>query len=212
MRGVNNMSNGNTIQSVSLADGTLSPDLRVNYTFGLVLGVNEFQQEQEYLLQKAYLYNRAFQGYGTVSGLLVTADWQKGEEVLISVSPGMAIDQFGMPIVVRDAQCSRLTAWLKKQEAQQAGTIKNHRKHRRWEKGEKRDLRVYIIARYDEYADGKVPIAGQACSTSDTQPIYSRIHDSYTIDYSWDPPSLPAWESMRCFSQLMAHVRIKEDA
>lgn len=210
------MSNGNGVKSVSLADGTLSPDLRVNYTFGLVLGVNEFQQEQEYLLQKTYLYNRAFQGYGTVSGLHVTADWQKGEEVLITVSPGMAIDQFGMPIVVRDAQCARLTAWLKQQEAQQAGTMKKHRRkgekwERLWKMGKKRDLRVYIIARYDDYADGQVPIAGQACSTSDTQPIYSRVHDSYTIDFSWDPPSLPAWESVRCFSKLMAQVRIKED-
>lgn len=210
------MSNGNGVQSVSLADGTLSPDLRVNYAFGLVLGVNEFRQEQDYLLQKAYLYNRALQGYGTVSGLHVRADWQKGEEVLITVSPGMAIDQFGMPIVVRDAQCARLTAWLSKQEAQQAGTVGKHRRkgekwEHLWKMGEKRDLRVYIIARYEDYADGQVPIAGQACSTSDTQPIYSRIHDSYTIDFSWDPPSLPAWESVRCFSKLLAQVRFVDD-
>jgi hypothetical protein len=204
-----NMSNGSSVKSVSLADGTLSPDLRVNYTFGFVLGVNEFQQEQEYLLQKAYLYNRAFHGYGTISGLHVTAKWLKGEEVEVTVSPGMAIDQFGIPIAVRDAQCARLTAWLKKQEAQKQGTIAEHRRDKGDDEGRKRHLRVYIIARYDDYPDGQVPIAGQACNSGDTEPISSRIRDSYTIDFSWDPPALPAWDSMRCFGKIMAQVRIK---
>lgn len=254
------MSNGNgVVKSVSLADGTLSPDLRVNYNFGLVLGVNEFKQEQEYFLQKGYLYNRAFEGYGTVSGLRVTAEWLKGEDVEITVGSGMAIDQFGRPIVVREAQCARLVAWLKRQEEKKKGIIEAHRpegrikkkeeRERREEKEEReeekhgtagkhhhegkkrpaegrdvdeyyeeeeeerdRDLRIYIIARYDDYSTGQVPIAGQACNTGDTDPIYSRIHDSYKIDFSWDPPAMPAWESVRCFAKMMARVRIQTHA
>ncbi|HET8853230.1 MAG TPA: hypothetical protein VFN02_11950, partial [Ktedonobacteraceae bacterium] len=299
------MSNGNGVKSVSLADGTLSPDLRVNYNFGLVLGVNEFKQEQEYFLQKDYLYNRAFEGYGTVSGLRVTAEWLKGEDVQITVGSGMAIDQFGRPIIIREAQCARLVAWLKRQEEKKKGIIEDHRpesrkkkkeererqeekeeerrehrassqhqhggqgsaakghvepaqqqqaekkgsdkahtesaahkleekrrgggkrrhegKKRETEDGdideyydeeeeEERDLRVYVIARYDDYPDGQVPIAGQACNTGDTDPIYSRIHDSYNIDFSWDQPAMPAWESVRCFAKMMARVRISSDA
>jgi hypothetical protein len=245
------MSNGNgVVQSVSLADGTLGPDLRVNYNFGLVLGVNEFKQEQEYFLQKGYLYNRAFEGYGTVSGLRVTAEWLKGEDVEITVGSGMAIDQFGRPVVVREAQCARLVAWLKRQEEKKKGIIEAHRPEGREKKKEERerreereeekqgtarkhhhegkkrpaegrdvdeyyeeeeeerDLRIYIIARYDDYSTGQVPIAGQACNTGDTDPIYSRIHDSYKIDFSWDPPAMPAWESVRCFAKMMARVRI----
>src|SRR5712691_975262 len=212
------MSNGNGVKSVSLADGTLSPDLRVNYNFGLVLGVNEFKQEQEYFLQKDYLYNRAFEGYGTVSGLRVTAEWLRGEDVQITVGSGMAIDQFGRPIIMREAQCARLVAWLKRQEEKKKGIIEDHRpegrkkKKEEQERREERDLRVYIIARYDDYPVGQVPIAGQACNTGDTDPIYSRIHDSYNIDFSWDPPAMPAWESVRCFAKMMARVRIKVDA
>ena len=217
------MSNGNGVKSVSLADGTLSPDLRVNYNFGLVLGVNEFKQEQEYFLQKDYLYNRAFEGYGTVSGLRVTAEWLKGEDVQITVGSGMAIDQFGRPIIIRQAQCARLVAWLKRQEEKKKGIIEDHRPEGRKKKKEERerqeekeeeerDLRVYVIARYDDYPDGQVPIAGQACNTGDTDPIYSRIHDSYNIDFSWDPPAMPAWESVRCFAKMMARVRISSDA
>jgi hypothetical protein len=197
------MRNGNKVKSVSLADGTLSPDQRVNYEFGLVLGVNEFRQEQLYFLEKDYLYNRAFQGYGTVSGLDVTAKWLMGEEVEIDVSPGLAIDQFGRPIVVREAQCARLTAWLK---MQQADTIAAHRDD------DDRDLHVYIVARYDKYPDGQVPIAGQACNSGDTSPIYSRIHDSYIIDFSWDAPTMPAWDSVRCFAKMLAQVHIRGDA
>ena len=277
------MSNGNGVKSVSLADGTLSPDLRVNYNFGLVLGVNEFKQEQEYFLQRDYLYNRAFEGYGTVSGLRVTAEWLKGEDVEITVGSGMAIDQFGRPIVVREAQCARLVAWLKRQEEKKQGAIEDHRPEGRkkkkeeqerkeerqeerrehsaseqhqqgekkgsgkalsestaqkekqsthhhegkrrpeedsdideyfeeWEEEEERDLRVYIIARYDEYPVGQVPIAGQACNTGDTDPISSRIQDAYKIDFSWDPPTMPAWDSVRCFAKMMARVRIKAGA
>ncbi len=210
------MSNGNGVKSVSLADGTLSPDLRVNYNFGLVLGVNEFKQEQEYFLQKDYLYNRAFEGYGTVSGLRVTAEWLKGEDVQITVGSGMAIDQFGRPIIIREAQCARLVAWLKRQEEKKKGIIEDHRpegrKKEKEEQREERDLRIYIIARYDDYPVGQVPIAGQACNTGDTDPIYSRVHDSYNIDFSWDPPTMPAWESVRCFAKMMARVRIKANA
>jgi hypothetical protein len=190
-------------QSVSLADGTLSRNARVNYEFGLVLGVNEFRQEQDYFLHKDYLYNRAFQGYGTVSGLHVTAEPLPGKEVQITVSPGMAIDQFGRPIVVGSEECARLAAWLAKQEQQKQGTIDAHRDD---DTGE---LHVYIVASYDDYPDQLVPIAGQACNTGDTSPVPSRIRDSYEIDFSWEPPAMPAWDSVRYFAKLLAQVRIK---
>ena len=88
---------------VSLATGVLSADLRVNYEFGLVLGVDEFKQEQLYFLDKDYLHNRALHGYGTVYGLKVeaTRPADDTQDVLITVEPGLGIDQCGRPILLR---------------------------------------------------------------------------------------------------------------
>ena len=42
----------------------LDPDKRVKYSLGLVLGVDEFEQEQHYLLGRGRQHNRALHGYG----------------------------------------------------------------------------------------------------------------------------------------------------
>ena len=52
--------------------GTLSPDLRVFYHYGMVLGLDEFLEEQTHNLGLDYHHERALHGYGTVYGLHVT--------------------------------------------------------------------------------------------------------------------------------------------
>ena len=52
----------------------LDPLKRVCYSTGLVLGVDEFRQEQEYFLAKDRLHQRALHGYGTVCGLKVSIE------------------------------------------------------------------------------------------------------------------------------------------
>jgi hypothetical protein len=48
------------------------PDFRrLNYFFGQLLGVDDFQSEQAYFREKQRLHNRCLHGYGTVCGLLV---------------------------------------------------------------------------------------------------------------------------------------------
>jgi len=48
------------------------PELRrLNYFFGQLLGVRDFQAEQQYFREKLKLHNRCFHGYGTVCGLFV---------------------------------------------------------------------------------------------------------------------------------------------
>jgi hypothetical protein len=191
-------------QTVSLANGTLSPDLRVNYVFGLVLGVNEFRQEQEYFLEKDYIYNRELHGYGTASGLKVSAGRPTANdpEVQITVGAGMAIDQWGRPIVVRNDLCARLGAWLAKwQRDHSDDPLTKHL-------DDKGNASLYVVASHDECEDVLVPIPGQPCSSSQTTQAPSRIRDSYNIDFRWNPPEMPAWNIVRCFAKLMSLVRI----
>jgi len=198
----NGASNGNVLQRcVSLANGALSPDQRVNYEFGLVLGVDDFRQEQLYFLARDYLHNRSLHGYGTVAGLDVIADrpTDSTREMLVTVTPGMAVDQFGRTINLRDEQCARLGAWYARQV--QDGTAPPADDAGR--------LRAYVVAAYDECLDALVPIPGQPCSSSDTLMAPSRIRDSFRFEIRWSPPPMTAWDADRAFADLLALVRIE---
>jgi hypothetical protein len=186
-----------TQRCVSLAEGALGADLRVNYELGMVLGVDEFRQEQHYFLQKEYLHNRALHGYGTVYGLRVTLARPPGDpnDVQISVEPGMAIDQWGRVVMVRETQCARLGAWLAKNPAPDVGPS-----------GEQR---VYAALRYDECPDVLQPIAGQPCSGSAAQMAPARIRDGFHLELRWDEPRMPAYLAVQRFARMLAAVRVE---
>ena len=70
---------------------------RNRYFTGKLLGAEDFTREQEYLLGKDRLRNRALHGWGVVDGLAVVGG-ESGSEVV--VEPGAAIDGRGREIVV----------------------------------------------------------------------------------------------------------------
>ena len=76
---------------VSLGTGTLSPDLRVFYQYGMVLGLDDFLQEQTHNLGLDYHHERALHGYGTVYGLHVTTTTPADAlgDVTVTVEPGI---------------------------------------------------------------------------------------------------------------------------
>jgi hypothetical protein len=188
---------------ISLATGTISPDLRVNYEFGMVLGLNEFLQEQQYFLDKDYLHERALHGYGTVSGLEVTTSTPTGTpaDVTITVAPGIAIDQWGREIVVRSAQCARLGAWLGQQLQKDPGAIGEHL-------GLSGDLTVYVVASYAECPDDLVPLPGQPCSSSAETQVPSRTRDAWNVELRWTRPAMPAWDGLLYLARLLDAVEI----
>jgi hypothetical protein len=84
---------------------------RPRYFFGQVLGVADFQLEQDYFRERLRRLNRALLGFGIVSGLGVSVqpgNSGAGEQVV--VTPGFALDQFGEEIEVGDAQTVVLPA------------------------------------------------------------------------------------------------------
>jgi hypothetical protein len=188
---------------VSLTTGTLSPDLRVNYAYGMVLGLDEFLQEQLHRLDKDYLHQRALHGYGAVYGLQVTTEPTSdgSPDFTVTVAPGMAIDQHGREVVVRSAQCARLGAWLAAQEQAHPGTVASHL-------GVSGELTVYVVASYASCLDNLVPLPGQPCSSSDQTPVASRIRDAWDVDLRWEPPPMPRWDTDRRLARLLDSVQI----
>jgi hypothetical protein len=192
-----------TENCVSITTGTLSPDKRVDYAYGMVLGLGEFLQEQQYFLQKDYLHERALHGYGTVYGLQVitTPAVDDAGDYTITVTPGMAIDQWGREVVVRSAQCARLGEWLAAQEQADPGVIALHA-------GVSGEYTVYVVAKYAECEDDLVPLPGQPCSSSAQTSVPSRIRDAWDIELRWAPPAMPAWDVDRDLARLLQFVRI----
>ena len=84
----------------------LAPNKRVHHAFGMVMGVDEFQQEQAHFEWKHRLSNRLLHGYGTVCGLRVSKrEASDSGDVQIAVSRGYAISPRGRWIWVEHDQC-----------------------------------------------------------------------------------------------------------
>src|SRR5882724_7617001 len=100
----------------SVSNGTVAvrgPDVtkRVNYSFGLVLGVDEFVQEQAYFLDKHRLHGRLLHGYGTAVGLPVKVVGTAAAPE-IRVGAGLAVNPLGQEICVPSEMCTQLNTWL----------------------------------------------------------------------------------------------------
>jgi len=78
---------------------------RHNYAYGMVLGVEDFQQEFAYLQNRMKFLCRMLIGRGTVSGLQVSSD-EQGESILVNA--GVAIDSQGNEICLSADVCCPL--------------------------------------------------------------------------------------------------------
>ena len=103
-----------------------SPPTRVFYSTGRMLGVEDFQAEQDYHRGRLARVLLQLLGTGTVAGMLVQTDANPDPTQLeIQVSAGMAIDRVGRIIEVPRTVCIVLQDWLTEYvqawQAQQAG-------------------------------------------------------------------------------------------
>jgi hypothetical protein len=88
-------------------DAALDPNQRVNFTFGMVLGVDDFRQEHAFLAARDERALRELIGYGAITGLDVTTA-VTGSQVEVRVAPGLALLPDGKLVGVATDQCARL--------------------------------------------------------------------------------------------------------
>ena len=87
---------------------------RVRYSTGLVLGLDEFLQEQTYFLEKNRAHARGLHGYGVMCGLDVGSRGDPDPEIV--VAPGIAINPRGQTMMVDQDYCLRVNAWLERRQ------------------------------------------------------------------------------------------------
>lgn len=148
----------------------LDPLKRVNYTFGLVLGVDEFLQEDAYFLAKHHVENRLLHGYGTVCGLDVVT--QTSPLLMVQVTPGWAITPKGQEMRVSDTMCLQVNDWVQSNltalKAIFTGPVPS-------------SLNLCVVLCYRECKADVVPIPGEPCRTQSSSMAPSRIQDSFEL-------------------------------
>ncbi|MDQ1591846.1 MAG: hypothetical protein QOG71_2473 [Pyrinomonadaceae bacterium] len=151
------------------------PTKHVNYTYGMVLGVDDLTQEFSYHSGRDQLMMRDTVGYGTVNGLRVTVAPNSNGELEVNVSPGTALTPRGQLVHVTTAQCANLEKWLaiaknKKAVGDEVGTPPAT------------PVMLSVVLCYRSCPTDKVPVPGEPCRSEEDTMAYSRLRDDFKLE------------------------------
>lgn len=178
----------------------LAPHKRVNYVHGLVLGVDEFLQEELYLLEKHRRHHRGFHGYGTVYGLAVNIE-DTAEGQRITVDAGLAVSPQGQEICVAKAQCALLNQWLlqNRQSIEDAfGSPPGG------------PISLYLVLCYRQCKTDRVPIPSGPCQSLEETTAPSRVADNFELKLTIAAPDHMETEETSAFFDLMRKIAISD--
>lgn len=167
-----------------------SPDKRVRYGLGMLLGVADFEQEQAWFLEQDRGHARTLHGCGVVGGLGVDVSG-----TALKVAPGMAIDALGRIISVYGDQCADLNAWL---------LVPENRKRI----GAPGAKTLHVVLRYCECATDLQPVPGQPCRTADVSMSATRITASFSLDLEAKAPACPEEAATVRFGRWLRRLQV----
>ena len=179
-------------------DAALDPLQRVNYTFGMVLGVDDFRQEHAYLAARDERALRETIGYGVLTGLGVAAPAPApgpGEGQQVRVAPGLALMPDGRLVGVAAEQCANLQTWLDAEKLRDPTTATN--------------TTVYVLLRFAEASGSPVPIPGEPCRDESELSADARVVDSFALDFSWTPPDASEDLALRAVVAWIRGIKVR---
>ena len=186
-----------------LAASAPDPFQHVNYTKGMVLGVDDFTQEFTYLSGRDQWASRELIGYGTTAGLAVhLEDTANGPQII--VKRGAAAVPSGKLVCMRADQCGVINDWLAKAE--------NAAKINRLLTGGSPptsppgspptgvvEVSLYLTLCWSDCQTSPVPIPGDPCRAEDSLMANSRIADDYRLELRTEPPAQTEIDAIRDF-------------
>ena len=174
----------------------LDPYKRVYYSHGLVLGVDEFVQEELYLLERHRMHNRGLHGYGTVCGLRLDTRETDGQTEIL-VGPGVAVDPQGREIRVAEGQCARIDDWLLRHHDEVAAQLGSP------PASSPAQLALHLVLCHAECATDQVPVPSGPCQSLERTMVPSRIADDFRLELRADLAS-PEQLEERALRDLVA--------
>jgi hypothetical protein len=184
----------------------LSPDpsKHVNYSVGMVLGVDDFTQEFTYLSRRDRWMARDLIGYGTVSGLAVTVDTDEAEGPRVTISPGIAVSPCGQMIRVVPDQCAYLNAWIAAHKEEVIAAVGSP---------PAMNLPLYVVLSYRESLTDSVPIPGEPGRSEDELIKPSRVSDSFLLELRLaPPPRQPEEDALRDFVRWLGSIDLSNES
>jgi hypothetical protein len=168
---------------------TPDPSKHVNYVAGMVLGVDDFQQEYANLAGHDARIVRDLIGYGVVAGLRVTIDVDATKGPRVQVAPGEAVTPSGRIVCISPAQCAYVSDWLKanRDEVEAMGSPPPA------------SLPLFVVACYRECQTDSVPIPGEPCRSDDELMAPSRLLESFQLELRLTPPGQLEEQAVREF-------------
>lgn len=192
---MNDMTGGNGFGGCGESP-TLDPHKRVHYTEGLVLGVDEFVQEEFYFLEAARRHHRTLHGYGTVCGLAVDVV-EKDGEFEVRVEPGQAIDAMGRELHVGTAQCARLNDWLAREAGRTSPPLTPPGPVNAW-----------VVLCYRQCRTDQEPIPGGPCRTPEEALTPTRVTESFSLRLDLSQPTQLEYDTVCAFARLLVRLDI----
>ena len=165
-------------ETAALSRVPLDVSKHVKFTLGMVLGVDDFDQEFAYLSARDRWLGRDLHGYGTVSGLALSIETDPQRGPRINVAPGTALTPCGHLVCVSPAQCAYLNEWLAANR-EQVQTALAARPQLSPPGG---TLPLYVVLCYADCPTDDLPIPGEPCRTEDSLTAPSRLRDDFRLE------------------------------
>lgn len=205
------MSCFNTVSTVNAA-GDLDLTKHVNFTSGMILGVDDFTQEFGYLSGRDRWLARDLIGYGTVTGLKVTIDKVGGgaDGWRVMVEPGVAITPRGQFVCVSAAQCAILNQWLAANADKLSDWIEGGVTSPPVSPSAGDEIRLFVTLCYRECLTDSVAIPGEPCRSEAELRAASRVKDDFSLELRFEPPNQPEENKIREFVAWLKSIEISE--
>lgn len=198
-----------TVSTVTASDN-LDLTKHVNFTSGMILGVDDFTQEFGYLAGRDRWLARDAIGYGTISGLKVTVEEDAENGARVLVQPGVAITPRGQLVCVSSAQCAFLNQWLAANVEKLPDWIESGATSPPTSPPESDKVRLYVTLCYRECQTDKVPIPGEPCRSEEELTAASRIKDDFSLELRFKAPAQPEEDKIREFVAWLKSIEINE--
>lgn len=179
------------------ADAELGTAQRVNYSAGMVLGVDDFRQEHAWLAGRDERALRETIGYGVLAGLGVSVP-ATDPQPTVHVQPGLALAPDGRLVAVTGEQCAGLAEWVAA--------------HPHPAPPPDGVVQAWVLLAYDETLGTPVPIPGEPCRDESAQQADSRWTDSFRLTLSWTPPVHAEEAALKRFTAWLRAIPVRDVA
>jgi len=181
---------------------------RVNYTLGMLLGVDDFVQESAYNIARRRQLARELLGYGTARGLEVVVESDGDRGPRLRVSPGLALLPSGTPVCVDVEQCCNLNDWLAARAALVSQALAAGSSIESSILSPPANIVLHLVLSYAQCLTDQVAIPGEPCRSEDELMQASRVADGFTLELRLTAPAQREEDAIRDFVDWLTSIPV----